>query len=359
NDVVLDTIRLVQTTRKLLVSTTAIDWTSGNFSMIDGDNFSASNNLSPIHSDNVAGAYGQAGYILERLGADNIIRIEADGQMAYQQNIGAGVNVQDIACANQTSAFLTLFQSDQLLVFNPEQGEVTDSIDLSGYVSYAHTDSAEQYPFTGPAHVYQSKLLVACQRLKSVPSDWGTSYVPGDTSLILVIDVVSHEVITSIPLLKKNPVSLDMFHNTLYVGCAGDPYDPTDGGIEKISLSNLEHEGVVVEESLFDGNISSLVAVSDSKLFVSVGKNIGNTYWTDIVSCDPSEGSVSAPIENIDNAFGGIAYDGIHVYVGDRSEESPGVVVIDPKDGSVVEGPIDTGLPPMSIGVIVIDQENE
>jgi hypothetical protein len=61
---------------------------------------------------------------------------------------------------------------------------------------------------------------------------------------------------------------------------------------------------------------------------------------------------VGQKVQNIDNAFGGLTFDGQLLYVGDRSLTKPGIVVIDPVDDSKKSGPFDMGLPPNALAVL-------
>jgi hypothetical protein len=61
---------------------------------------------------------------------------------------------------------------------------------------------------------------------------------------------------------------------------------------------------------------------------------------------------VGDPVDSLENAFGGVAYDGTYLYVGDQSLTDPGIVVIDPSDNSKVSGPHDMGMPPSSLAIL-------
>jgi hypothetical protein len=77
-------------------------------------------------------------------------------------------------------------------------------------------------------------------------------------------------------------------------------------------------------------------------------------FWSEVVPFTISAESVGDKIDGIDNGFGGIAFDGTNLYVGDRSESAPGIVVVDPNTNSVIDGPYDVGLPPSAIAVMTI-----
>jgi hypothetical protein len=339
----------------LAVVTIAADYTSGNFSIMSLANGESYKSILPIHSDNSVRTFGKDIYILERLGKDNIIKVDGVTRKAqYQENLGAGINIQDIAFANDSKAFITSWQKKEIIVFDTKQGKPTGQIDLSDFCAYSKTDSAQKYPFMGPAIIAGSKLYVACQRLKSSVVNGTTTYVPADTSMIVIIDTGTNSVTGKIPLSKKNPVSLDCFLNKLYVSSAGGWLDPNDGGIECIDIDNSKNLGVLFTEKDLGGNNSNIVIVSQSKGYVAVGKNSADwtSYWTEIMPLDLSNNKILEKISGITDGFGGLARDDKFLYIGDRGLNSSGVTVVDINSDKVVDGPVSTGLPPNAISVI-------
>ena len=348
----------------LIVATTAAtDYSSGNVGVLMEPAHAAHKDLLSIHSDNIVRCKGSAIYILERLGKDNLIRLDSSslysGGVVYQQSLGSGVNLQDIAFADSDKGYVTQYQAPGVLVVDLGDGSVADTIDLSDYnTTYAdHPDSTEDWPFMSSALVLGDNLYVACQRMRSVTTDWGISFEPADTSLIVVISTATDAVVETIALEKKNPYGMDVAAGKLYVSSTGSWADPTDGGVERIDPATNTNEGVVAEESTFGGNISTIVMVNENKGYVAVGKNSADfsEFWTELVEFDPSAGTVGEAVDGVDDAFGGAVYNGRYLYVGDRNTAAPGVVVIDPADNSTVAGPLDVGIAPSSLSVLVME----
>jgi hypothetical protein len=336
----------------IAVGTVAADYSAGNFEIISvGDSVAVEKNLIPdLHTDIVVRAYSGDVYILERMGSDKVIKY-SNGAVVYDEPLGTGLNVQDIAVVSAAKAYISSYSGSDLIVFNPTTGSKVSTIDLSRYNTYAGTDSAETSPFASALAVYNDYVYVACQRLKTVQSDWGASFVPADTSLIVVIDTRADTVLTSIKLRKKNPAAMDVFQRRLLVSSPGDWYDAATGGVEQIDLTSNTNQGVKVEGSAFGGSVTALVSVSLDKVFIG---RMGADRNTEIVPFNTAAGTVGQKIAGIVDGFGGLAYDGYKLYVGERGGAANGVLVVNSATNAV-ERTISTSLPPSSIAIIFGD----
>jgi hypothetical protein len=340
--------------KTVVATTTAADYSAGNVGTLKLEDNSVLQNLLAVHSDTYIRTYHGATYIVERLGKDNIIKITgrdvAPAKVDYQTNIGHSVNLQDIAFANDNKAYITQMQSNNLVIFNPATGTKTGTIDLSRFNTFAGAANAEQYPYMSSAVVYGGFLYVACQRL--VHS--GVYLNPGDTSLIVIISTFTDSVTGTIALSRKNPYSVSICGGKMYVSSSGAWGNSTDGGVECVDLFSNTNLGVVAMEGDFGGDISTIQMTGPNKGYVAVGKNSPDftTFWTEIMSFNPQTRCVGQKVQNIDNAFGGLAFDGQMLYVGDRSLTKQGVVVIDPADDSKKAGPFDMGLPPNALAFL-------
>ena len=342
------------------VIVTTSDYSNGNVSVISTDDFSSEVDLLSIFSDNAVTCHDGSIYFLERDGADNIIRIDGASVSAddvvYQEGIGTSVNIQQIAIISDSKAYVTQYGDSKIAIIDPSEGTVTGSISLDRD-PFIH--DGEEVPYMSPAVIVNGKAYIALQRLAIVQKAWGPSPDFADsTGMIVVIDIESDEILKEIKLEKGNPAAIDTCNGNLYISSTGSWDDQTDGGIENIDCSTDRYEGVVVEEEEFGGDITSLVMISESKAYVAVGINEADFNFNTVVKeCNPSTGRVGSAIESVENAFGGIAYDGTYLYIGDRSATHPGVVVIDPSDNSKVAGPIDIGsLPPSAIAVLKVNE---
>jgi hypothetical protein len=340
--------------KTVVATTTAADYSAGNVGTLKLEDNSVAQNLLAVHSDTYVRTYHCATYIIERLGKDNIIKITgrdiAPAKVDYQVNIGHSVNLQDIAFANDNKAYITQMQSKDLVIFNPATGAKTGTIDLSRFNTFVGTANAEPYPYMSSAVVYGGFLYVACQRL----AHSGVYLNPGDTSLVVVISAFSDSITGAIALSKKNPYSVSICDGKMYVSSAGAWGNSTDGGVECVDLFTNTNLGVVAMEGDFGGDVSTIQMTGPDKGYVAVGKNSPDfsTFWTEIMSFNPQTRCVGQKVQNIDNAFGGLSFDGQLLYIGDRSLTKPGIVVIDPVDDSKKAGPFDMGLPPNALAVL-------
>jgi len=119
----------------------------------------------------------------------------AESTVVYEKNVGASVDIQDIAVISSSRAYVTQLYSAQIAVVDPQTGVKTGaSIDLSAFDTYAHTDSADAYPYMSRELYYNGKVYIACQRLKA-PA--GGYIQAADTSKIVVVDAATDSVVKS------------------------------------------------------------------------------------------------------------------------------------------------------------------
>ncbi len=340
----------------LYVMVTTSDYTSGNVSLIAmrEDTFAVATDLLSIHSDNLVVAHGASAYILERLGADNIIRIDnalvSSDNLVYQQSVGTAVNIADLGIINSTKAYAVLYGSPSISIINPSTGAQTGSISFGSYVH-----AGETFPFMQDIIIVGEKAYVLCQRLKTFQGQSGPYPGLGDsTGLIVVVSTVTDAVVSTIRLALSNPAEMDTAGGFLFVAATGSWMTTTDGGVEKISLATDASAGTVITGADVGGYITGIEMVSATKGYVQVGKyDASFNYATQVVEFDPTAGAARGAVDGIANGFGGLAYDGRYLYVGERSTTSAGVIVVNPADNSIVAGPIDVGaLPPNDLAVV-------
>jgi hypothetical protein len=324
-----------QQKRDLIVATTvSASFASGNMGALDVADNTVYKNLMQVHSDTKITTYNGSIYVLEKWGKDNVIKISGsvikDSAIAYEVAIGQAVNISDMAFVNDTKAYITQNLDSTLVVFNPATGAIVKKVNLSQFNTYAGTDSATPVPYMCNVLVHNGKAYVSCQRLKKDKNS--NALLPADTSLVAILSTGSDEVIGSIKLNKKNPNAMDLAGEKLYVVCTGSYFDTTDGAIECIDLATGANNGIVAGESDFTGSISGIISVSQSKAYVSVVKlpSSWTDYYTQLVELNLATGAVGVAIQDIKNAFGGLAYDGKYLYVGERALDGPGIIVVDP-----------------------------
>jgi len=251
-------------------------------------------------------------------------------------------------CAN-SKAFLTQYNKNNVLIIDPATGDSTGSIDLAKYGMDAGTSTPE-LPYLQCSKFYNNIIYILCQRLKK--GEGGVPVADKLPGLIVAFSTVTDSVDT-ISLLRKKPVSMDIYNGYLYIASEGTLTEV--GGVEKIDLVSGTTSVDVLAVSGIADDIASIGMVSDTKGYLLVRtKQSGETK---LFEFDPSSGSMGNEVTSIENATGGMAYDGTYLYVGDRSTTNPGVVIINPVDNSKVAGPVNMGLyPPGSVSVMTVSR---
>jgi len=333
--------------RGIAVITTDALFSASGFGIIDVVGGSVYENLiqGSLHTDLAVRTYGSDVYILERMGRDNIIKYDSKKMgVAYHENLGAGINIQDIAVVSQTKAYISCNSSKDLIVFNPHSGKKTSVIDLSAYNA-----GEASHPYASAVAVYGHYVYVACQRF--ITDNYGDQ----ELGQVVIIDSRADTIVNVITLEKKNPHSMDIFHDRLLVASAGHWLEPSSGGVEMIDLTANINLGVVAD---MDG-ASRVAFISLNKAYVGAGIFDENwNYSAKIFPINPQARTTGAALNYIGDGFGGIVYDGFRVYIGEQDYENSGVgvVVVNPATDAF-ETKILVAAPMMPAGLGVILRE--
>ena len=284
-------------------------------------------------------------YVLERFGADNILKLDLskskDSAVSYQTHLGDNWNPSDIAFSGE-KAFITLENEPKLLVFDPVAGKVTKSIDISSYIYKPDTGSTASSPHAKALSMVGENLYVLLQRRH------GNYTASPDTAKVLRVNVKNDAIEKAINLRYRNPQAMIEDNGSLYVSAigAGSWGALGDGGIEKLVLSTTQSTSVITDTDL-GGDPMKMVQKSGSIYYVIVYVGWGNVQVKEV---DFSTGKVLKTIEGITDAFGGIAYDKVDevLYVCERATEKSGLKTFD-KDGKLIAGPLKGTLPPNGV----------
>jgi len=297
-------------------------------------------------------------YVINRFGTDTIqvVNPSTFGVVA-DYSVGKGSNPQDIWVVSDEKAYVTRLDaqndasgSEDILIINPVTGARQGAIDLKSYMY----DDGEQLSRAAQMVAFDKKLFVCLQDLPANlmnPANAGGKVAVIDTetdSLIKVIELSGRNPadITYSPLTRLVYVSNSGVFNN-FVTDVTDPY----GGIEVIDPILLESRGIVVDDANLGGYPSEIRLASDVLGFVVVG-------GMSIASFDPTSYDV------FNKSFYTIAGfylpdfsidDQGNLLVTETSAATPGIVVLDADDGSVVAGPIAVGATPSSITFVDVE----
>ena len=347
------------------------DYVESSFSVIDLSNpESVDRDIGSTHGDDEVRYYKGKVYILNRFGYDLIEVFDAEDNFnkVFEFSTGSGTNPYDIAFISENKAYVTCYDSTDLLIVDPTSGEHIGTIDLS---EYADDDGIPEmckmveFKFFGKSRVY-----VTIQRLNR--SAW---FAPTDKSYIVEIDGDKDTVIRAIQLTGLNPSTapiLDGIH--ILVGEAGSWFNSEDGGIERINIFTNEAEGFIISEADLGGNIvdfdiypkySRLSGLIFSLIEHIFGFSLLNRYGyavlsddsfnTKLVGFDLKDHTSSEIFSTVGYQLADMAItDKGKLYLADRTPDPQGIRIFNAKSGEQETGdPIDVGTyPPVHITFI-------
>ena len=335
----------------LFVITT--DFSTGSTAFLAANAAEAEVNLLGIHSDAVGHYHDGRVYIVNRLGQDNILVLDAmDLRTPLTQfSVGNGANPHDIEIVAPDKAYVTRYETASLLIVNPEDGAELGEIDLSAFAD------ADGLPEVSQIVRVDDRLYLSCQRLDR-NGGWG----PADVSYLIVVDLATDtlvdvdpdaEGVQGIALSAANPNSMAVIGEQIAVGVVVG-FGDRSGGVEIVDTATNRSLGLAVSEEDLGGDITSMVLVDQNRGYAVVAdENFANS----VRPFELSSGTVGEPLENISGGFiPSLAVDGDRLIVADRGSfadpTSAGLKFYDAATGAFLSGPIDTGLPPQDIVVL-------
>ena len=333
----------------LFVITT--DFSTGSTAFLAANAAEAEVNLLGIHSDAVGRYHDGRVYIVNRLGQDNILVLDAmDLRTPLTQfSVGNGANPHDIEIVAPNKAYVTRYDAASLLIVNPQDGAELGEIDLSAFADADGLPEVSQIVRVG------DRLYLSCQRLDR-NGGWG----PADVSYLIVVDLATDSLIDvnpdaegvqGIALSVANPNSMAVVGEQIAVGVVVN-FGDRAGGVEIVDTATNRSLGLAVSEEDLGGDITSMVLVDQNRGYAVV---TDENFANGVRPFELSSGSVGAPLENISGGFS-LAVDGDRLIVADRGSfsdpASAGLKFYDAATGAFLRGPIDTGLPPANIVVL-------
>ncbi len=331
------------------------DWYSaGSISTLEtAPPWSAQIDLASVHSDAVVRVAGGRIYVVNRLGGDNIQVIDAvTFQTIRQFSVGAGTNPQDIAVISPTRAFVSRYETNDLLKVNPSTGQTT------GTISLAALADADGLCEMNRMFVSGGYLYVQVQRM--LRQNWPDPWVPSPPSYLAVIDLATSTLIDVDPgtpgmqgivLQGTNPVGpmqIEPQTGYLLVPEAGQFGVIDNGGIERVCLDSWQSMGMAITEVVLGGDVMDFALWNAQRAYAIV---TDPSFNTKLVSWNPSTGQVTGTVYNP----GGYTLSDLmthssgYLFVADRDYYNPGVRVYNATNGSPVADPIYTGLPPYEL----------
>jgi hypothetical protein len=325
------------------------DFSTGSLSTVNLSTRAVAQDVEPAGSDATFRWYQGNLYIVNRFGGDNVQVVDGTTlDTAHQWSTGNGSNPQDICFVSPTKAYVTRYESGDLLILNPQTGASPGVIhlgqfaDADGIPEMAHLVRVERYVF------------VALQRLNR-----NAGFTPTDSSLVAVIDSQTDSVVDTDPgtpgvqaitLAGKDPVTQFEFDHTssrLLIGCVG-AFGALDGGIEWIDPVNFRSLGYAITETALGGDIGDITWWRPDHAYAIVSDASFNTL---LVSWNPATGVKIATVY----APGGYSLtdsgvnDRDELYVCNNDLFNAGLHVFAAGTDAHLAGPLDCGLPPHDV----------
>jgi DNA-binding beta-propeller fold protein YncE len=295
-----------------------------------------------VYSDIVVRDFGGYLYILEKKGADNVIKFDPSGNdesgILYQAHLGDNWNSYDIDFVSETKAYIINQNEPKITVFDPSDGTVVKHIDIS---AYTFNPDSNVTPYANQATLCQGKLYVQLQRRNGIS--------PGAPTMVLAVDTESDAVVDSMTCTYNNGYDMICVEGVLYVTNPGG-FEIGDGGIETIDLATGEAV-TLIDENALGGNPNHIVHKEGSRFYVT---NYVGWANVEVLEIDVATKMVVEKIPGVVDAFGGILYDDEdgRLYVGERGAGSVGVLVYE--GNKLIAGPLTTDktLPPSGMTIV-------
>lgn len=276
SDTVIKTVVIInKPSRPLYIFET--DYTSGNIGLID-ETVSYSS-IQTIYSDGSVYSYEGEVFVLEAKGADNIVRMDEIGNVKYQKHLIDNCNPQDIKFISSEKAYISCLALNFLLIVNPQNGMIIDSISIDGFA-----DTSATTPYASAMIQSGNSIFLVLQRLNG-------SFGAVNLNKILKINTITDEVIDTITSTYKNAGDMVEVNGMLYINSVGSWSDATDGAIEEFDPMTGTVRTVITEASL-NFNFAGVYTYNNSLL---ANIQVYDDQWNltvMLITIDPATGNV-------------------------------------------------------------------
>ena len=337
------------------------DFETGSYAVMNTDNpDEVAADLGPVHGDAVARSYQGEVFVVNRLGADNIQKIDpASGwTTSFQCSVGNGSNPHDLAFARPDKAYVTRYEETSIAIINPSvdatcEGFLIGEIDLSSFADEDGIPEMDQMVVIG------NHLFVTLQKL-----DRDRFFEPTTESLLVVIDITTDlpldtrpetPEIDAIRLQWTNPLGasrglpLDPATGDIIIAQVGSFSVIGDGGVETINPYTFRQSRILIDEVDVERNITDFLMVDGRNAWaLATDENFRNF----VLQIDTSLREEKQSIFSSDAFLTDIEFDAPRnqIWLSDRTFRDAGVRIFSATDGTGIEDPpISTGLAPSDI----------
>lgn len=271
----------------------------------------------PAHSNTGIAVVDSVLYLIDRTAGTVTGFLEGSplSSPTVDRNVGSTSNPQNIA---QVAGWNWVARYGSAKILGFRAGSADREIDLSRF-----DEKSASVPYAMGVKNWNDHLVVVLQRLDA-------AYAPADdSSLVLVLDPASGDVVKRIALPFQNPYDIDLRGDMLALGCTGGWKSSTDGGLVLVDLERGKVSKSIPSTTL-EGDPSSVAFTSDDRVWIGV--DLG---WPDTKArpVDISSGKVGALFGEA-TAVADLAFDGSRLWIANHDDEAPHVYSIDPVSGA-------------------------
>ena len=354
-----DTWDTAHTTSRCIVVATSEFRSDGGVSVIDSETFDVWTDVTAIHADAVLRAASGRVFVINRQGGDSVQELAPaeNWRTVFQRSVGTGTNPVGLTLLQDGTAIVPLYNEGTLVRVDPSATDAEAFLVGAPIAVPAH-DEDDGRAEVLDTFLWRGTLYVIVQGLSDYPT-----CTPDGVGSVLAFDPATMEPApvldgaSRLELRWCNPTVWSLREDgRLVIGASGgfrvSGHDADDGGLEVVDLAVGRSEGVLADERALGQRDIVALAESGDVVWVAVA---GDDLRSEVVAIDAA-GHVGAAVWASD--VGGIfdlRVDDGRLWIADRSEGSPGVVVVDAADGAWLAGPLDTGFPPYDIDVVSVD----
>ena len=319
------------------------DYNSGELHSLNLETKDVSAGIS-FHQDSKLRTDGEHLWVLERLGADNLVKLPLDFSSAkdivFQKSLPDNSNPVDIKFYNQNIAYVSLQNANKLLQINPKDGSTKKVIDVSDY-AYDKT----QFANTAQMTLSNDSLFVLVQGMNG--------YSTGNKGIVLLIDAKTGTITKEYELPLKNPTSIIKQGQKLIISMEGEYLGDISAADKSRGILSLDIT-TGISETLFtdidlEGTPHNLKSV-DNKLFVQVKQGYDDSWNSIIKLVELDTDAQTSQLVSVKAQGGGIAWSNLSSQwiVGQRVGGSEAILLVDDKKKIVDEDM----LPPYDILIV-------
>lgn len=328
------------------------DFSTGFLSAVDPAGSKAYRDIVPIYQDSGVhyDSASAASFVLQRLGADSVMRVDhSSGYMIqYEVSLGSKLNPQSIAFLPGGLFAVSYFNANHIDIRSRNSGALSAQIGISAYAD------GDGYAEAGDMLYHAGFLYVAVQRLARNATD--ALWPPEGTSYLLKIDVSNYAIVAT-TLSHTNPISrlhYNAARNSIIFAAAGR------------FAANYQLDGACLEFSMASGALlAPLISeaqagyeIADCELTaggqgIFIGYDAGlNSIFGSFNTTTPAVTGVAAFLNRNNGGYlaGFLLHSNGNVYLADRNIFQPGVRIFDGVSlNELTTKALSVGLPPLSL----------